>query len=78
MKPEPDYPQVMMETTIATLAEYLMEDVKCSVEKALSAVYNSAVYEKLLDRSSTLYRESPAYVYELLKQEIKNSDILKN
>ena len=70
LKPEPDYPQVIMETTIATLAEYLMEDRKCSVEEALSTVYNSEIYEKLLDRSSTLYRESPAYVYELLKQEL--------
>ncbi|GHT31892.1 hypothetical protein FACS189434_02510 [Bacteroidia bacterium] len=70
LKPEPDYPQIMTESTIGMLAEFLVEDRNVSVEEALDSVYNSAVYEKLLDRSTALYRESPAYVYELLKKEL--------
>jgi hypothetical protein len=71
LRAEPDYPQVMMETTTGLLAEYLVEDRGMSIEDALDAVYNSAVCEKLLDRTTALYRESPAYVYEMLKNELK-------
>jgi hypothetical protein len=71
LKPEPDYPQVMMETTIGMLTEFLVEDRNMTVEEALGIVYNSSTFNKLLDRSSMLYRESPAYVYELLKKEIQ-------
>lgn len=71
LKPEPDYPQTMIESAIGLSAEYLMEDCGMSIEDALNAVYNSTVYERLLNRSTGLYRESPAYVYELLKKELK-------
>ena len=70
LEPEPDYPQVMIETTIGMLAEFLVEDRNMTVEEALDMVYNSTAYEKLLDRSTALYREAPAYVYELLKKEL--------
>ncbi|GHT62056.1 hypothetical protein AGMMS50239_14380 [Bacteroidia bacterium] len=70
LKPEPDYPQLMIETIIGMLAEYLVEDRNCSFVEALDMVYNSTTYEKLINRSTTLYRESPAYVYEILKKEL--------
>jgi hypothetical protein len=70
LKAEPDYPQVIIESTIGMLAEFLVEDRDISVEDALDIVYNSAIYEKLLDRTTALYQESPAYVYELLKKDI--------
>jgi hypothetical protein len=70
LKPEPDYPQTMIETSIGLSAEYLVEDCGMSIEDALDAVYNSSVYERLLDRSTGLYRESPAYIYEMLKGEL--------
>jgi hypothetical protein len=60
----------MIETAIGLSAEYLVEDRGMTVEDALDAVYNSTVYEQLLDRSTGLYRESPAYIYELLKKEL--------
>ncbi len=69
LKPEPDYPRVMIETTVGMLAEFLMEDRNINVEEALDLVYNSATFTKLFDRSTHLYRESPAYVYEMLKNE---------
>jgi hypothetical protein len=69
LKSEPDYSQVIIETTVGMLAEFLVEDRDISVEEALDLVYNSATFEKLFDRSTHLYRESPAYVYEMLKSE---------
>jgi hypothetical protein len=71
LTPEPDWAQTMIETAIGLSAEYLVEDRGMSVEDALDAVYNSAVYDRLLDRSTELYRESPAYIYEMLKSELK-------
>jgi hypothetical protein len=69
LKVEPDYPQLMVETITGLLAEYLVEDRGILMSDALNIVYNSATYEKLINRATALYRESPAYLYELLKQE---------
>ena len=73
LKPEPDYPQVMIETSIGMLASFLVEDHNMDIEEALDVVYNAAICEKLLDRTTLLYRESPAYLYELLKKEIRET-----
>jgi hypothetical protein len=70
LKVEPDYPQLMTESIIGLLAEYLVEDRGLLMDDALNMVYNSATYEKLVNRATALYRESPAYIYELLKQEL--------
>jgi hypothetical protein len=70
LKAEPDYPQLMMETTIGLLAEYLVKDRGLLMSDALSMVYNSATCEKLTNRATALYRESPACIYELLRQEL--------
>jgi hypothetical protein len=70
LKVEPDYPQLMMETIIGLVAEYLAADRGLLMPDALDMVYNSAIYEKLVNRATALYRESPAYIYELLKQEL--------
>jgi len=70
LKPEPDYPQVMIESITGLMAEYLVKDRKMSIADALDTVYNSNVYLQLINHSTLLYRESAAYVYELLKEEL--------
>lgn len=50
---------------------YLVEDYNISKEKAMEILYNSQTYDKLCDFSTHLYYESSAYVYEMLKEEIK-------
>lgn len=42
-----------------------------STIEAMSAVYNSQTYEKILDLSTGLYYQSAAYNYELLKHELQ-------
>jgi hypothetical protein len=74
LKIEPDYPLIMMESTISLLVDYLIEDKAFSMSDAFNIVYNSVTYEKLSDRLTNLYREAPAYIYELLKQELKDAD----
>ena len=49
----------------------VMEDWGMSTIEAMSAVYNSQTYEKILDLSTGLYYQSAAYNYELLKHELQ-------
>jgi hypothetical protein len=69
-KPEPDCVQTMMQAIIALVAGYLVKDKGIEPMAALNVVYNSATCERLLNRDTGLYRESAAYVYELLKKEL--------
>ena len=54
------------------LIKYLIEDNKISINEAMDIVYNSNTFSKLYDFETHLYRESSAYVYEILKEELKN------
>ena len=50
---------------------YLMEGNRCDLSTALKEFYNSETFAKLSDESTGLYIESSAYVYEMLKGELK-------
>jgi len=53
---------------LSELVKYVMEDTACSIEQALEHVYNSPLMEALQDEEAELYVQSPAYLYELMKQ----------
>ncbi|MDR1417541.1 MAG: DUF3990 domain-containing protein [Prevotellaceae bacterium] len=73
LKPEKSYAEVMVEFTIGDLAKYLMEDnTTLSMDEAIVAVYHSETYKALINEVTGLYRESSAYVYELLKRELRH------
>ncbi|MBQ7946346.1 MAG: hypothetical protein IJ280_06500 [Bacteroidales bacterium] len=55
---------------IDQLTEYIIIDNHISVAEALKLLYQSKVYQQLIDEDTELYIQSPSYVYELLKQEI--------
>ena len=52
-----------------------MEDNRCDLSTALKEFYNSETFAKLSDESTGLYIESSAYVYEMLKGELKFGEI---
>ena len=56
--------------TTQELVKILVEEKKITKEEAMDIVYNSNTYELLCDLQTHLYYESPAYVYEMLKEEI--------
>lgn len=56
------------------LIQHLMEDNNITMEKAMDIVYNSKTFEQLNDFETHLYYESSSYVYEYLKDEIKNNE----
>lgn len=67
--------EYQIECTTRDLATYLVRDFSFTVEQALRAVYNSEFYQKLCDPKTGLYFQSPLYVYDYLKTEIKTGKL---
>lgn len=59
--------------TTQELVKIVSEDNNIPVEETMDIVYNSKTFELLCDLETHLYYESPAYVYELLKEELEKN-----
>ena len=70
--------KMMIEFTIQDLVKYLVDDRQCSIREAMTLVYNSELFEKLLDVETGLYLESPLYVYDILKDELVAGHLVQN
>ncbi len=68
--------QYLVEGITKNIVAYLMQDNNMDLPSAISLFHNSETFEKLCDESTGLYIESSAYVYEILKSEIKIGRIL--
>lgn len=53
---------------LSELVRYVIEDTGCSIEDAMERVYNSPLMPILQDEEGELYVQSPAYLYELMKE----------
>lgn len=63
--------QEMMADMVKDLALALMEkDGELSMEQALSVVFNSDTYRKVIDERTTFYYQSPKYVFAFLEEEL--------
>lgn len=69
--------QQMMEYMVQDLVEMLSEIQGIEYDAAMHTIYTSEIYEKLMDRETGLYRESPAYVYGLLRDELDCGHIVQ-
>lgn len=49
----------------------VMEDFGMTIPEAMSTVYYSDLYAKILDTDTGLYYQSAGYNYEMLKQELR-------
>ena len=65
----------LIEGITKDIIAYLIEDGDIDVFGAITLFYNSETFEKLIDEKAGLYIESSAYVYEILKTEIKMGKI---
>ena len=52
------------------LTEFIVTDYNIELSYALKIVYQSKVYQLLIEDEGFLYSQSPSYIYELLKSEI--------
>ena len=53
----------------------MMKDQGLDLEEALVMFHNTETFEKLCDHKTTLYIESPAYVYETLMDEFRQGTL---
>jgi hypothetical protein len=72
-----DVINALIEGVTQDLIAYLVEDREVDIEEAMDMVYNSTTYEKLTNSDTGLYRESSAYVYELLKDELSEGKLIQ-
>lgn len=52
------------------LTEFIFLDYGVELPSALNMVYQSKLYQLLINDDGYLYTQSPSYIYELLKPEI--------
>ena len=72
-----DKVKALIEGVTQDVIAYLVEEDSISVEKAMGMIYNSEIFAKLSDKETGLYRESPAYVTALLRDELANGKIVQ-
>ncbi len=69
--------QQMIEYMVQDLVEMLTETQSIEYDVAMRIIYDSQLYEKLIDIETGLYRESPSYVYGLLQDELNFGHIVQ-
>lgn len=57
----------LIDHILSELVRYVMEDTNCSIEQAMTKVYNSPIMPLIQDEEGELYVQSPSYIYELYK-----------
>ena len=65
----------LIDNLTAKLVLLVMEDFDYSITEAMDVVYNSQVYEKILDLETGLYYQSAGYNYELLSNELRTGKV---
>lgn len=65
--------EFLINRIVDKLTEFLVVDSAIDLTDALKVVYSSKIYQQLQDTDGDLYIQSPSYIYELLKQEMKEN-----
>jgi hypothetical protein len=66
----------LIDNLTKNLVLMVMEDFNYSITEAMDAVYNSQLYEKILDLETGLYYQSAGYNYELLRNELLTGKVV--
>lgn len=67
----------LIEYVIQDIVDMLATDQNIEYDEAMNKFYNSEVFEKLQDKETGLYLESPEYVYDLFKDELNFGHIVQ-
>lgn len=65
----------LVEYISARVVEWIMRDQHIGLEQALLLFHNSETFGKLCEKRTDLYIESPAYIYELLTEELRRGTL---
>ena len=60
----------IINSDVEEMVKYLQDDYHLSTVDAFDKIYNSTIYQKLLNTQTGLNLESPAYIYSYLKDEL--------
>lgn len=66
----------LIDSLVEQLALMAMDEYKLPMQKALELVYNSQLYDKIMDLETGLYYQSARYNYELLRHEVRYGKIV--
>jgi len=67
----------LVEYITSRVVEWIMRDMNLGLEEALLLFHNSETFDKLCEKHTDLYIESPAYIYNLLKTELRHGTLLE-
>ena len=67
--------EFLVEYITTKVVELLINDKKLGLEEALMVFHNSETFEKLCEQKNGMYIESPAYVYDVLQEELRHGTI---
>ena len=67
----------LIEYMIQDIVDMFTTDQNIGYDEAMNKFYNSAIFEKLQDKETGLYLESPEYVYDLFKDEMNLGHIIQ-
>ena len=67
----------LIDYLLAELVKLIMLYQKVSLQEAFDILYNSSLYDKIMDVGTGLYFQSADYNYELLMDETTMKDIEK-
>lgn len=60
---------------VSRVAEMLSDDTGCSIDKAMTIIYNSNLYSRLEDESTKLWHLGPVDLYRDLIQELNSGGL---
>lgn len=67
----------LVEYSIQNIIDMITMDQHIEYDEAMNRFYNSQVFEKLLEIETGLYLESPAYIYDIFKDEMNFGRIVQ-
>lgn len=70
-----DKQSFLIQSIVQELVLFLIQDYKMTIPEAFGTVYNSTLYDLLIDTETGLYYQSAPYVYSYLQNEIKTGTV---
>lgn len=71
MKPSNNNFDFLVEYITTKVVQWLIRDHNISLEKALLQFHNSETFDRLCQPKTDMYIESPSYIYEIFKEEMR-------
>ena len=69
--------EFLIEANIQDVLKYIIVDFGLSITEAMRKFYVSEVFAKLQNKDTGLYLESPAYIYDLYQNELRNGRLVQ-